>query len=61
MTQKSFYAVAGLVFLAVGTLHLIRVLYGWDVRIHTLDMPMWVSYLAIVLAGYLAHYGLSRR
>ncbi|MBI2884774.1 MAG: hypothetical protein HYY15_01205 [Candidatus Omnitrophica bacterium] len=54
MKQKTFNRVAGDVFLVVAVLHLCRFVFRWDAVIGGWVVPMWVSALALVLAGYLA-------
>jgi hypothetical protein len=61
MSTKSYFKVTGTVFLIVAAVHLSRVLKGWDVNIHTLDLPMWVSWAGFLLAGCLAYQGLSKK
>ena len=54
MNQKTFNTLAGLVFAVVGALHLLRILFRWDAVINGWTAPMWVSVLAVIVAGYLA-------
>ena len=55
MTQKTFRKVAGLVFTLVAVLHLLRLVLRWDVVIDTWVAPMWVSWIAFAIAGFLAY------
>jgi len=61
MNQKSYNSITGFVFLVVTIVHLLRVLNGWDISIHTFDMPIWVSWIGVLLAGYLTSQGLRKR
>jgi len=61
MSQKNFNAFAGFIFLVVLIVHLLRVLNGWAVSIDEFEMPMWASWVAIVLAGCLAYHGLRKK
>jgi len=36
-------------------IHLLRVLMGWSANIAGWDVPVWLSLVAVVLAGYLAY------
>jgi hypothetical protein len=54
--QTYYYAVAG-VFLLVGVMHLVRVFSQWDAVIAGVDIPLWVSWAAAAIAGYLAVRG----
>jgi hypothetical protein len=59
MTTKKYLRVTGLIFLAVFVLHALRLFKGWDAVIGGVVVPMWASYIAIVVAGYLAYRGLK--
>jgi len=45
------------VFTAVATLHVLRVVLGWDLVLGNVFIPQWVSWIAVVVAGFLAHDG----
>jgi hypothetical protein len=59
MSQRTFSLVAGLIFLVVALAHLTRLVLGWHVALGGWTLPMWISWLALVVAGYLAYEGLS--
>jgi len=63
MSQKSFSPVAGLIFFMVAVLHGLRLVIGWHVVLADWIVSMWVSWIAIPIAGFLAYEGviLSRR
>ena len=61
MKQKAFSLVAGLIFLLVAVAHLLRLLLKWSVILDGWTVPMWVSAIALVVAGLLAFEGLRRR
>jgi hypothetical protein len=63
MSQKTFSLLAGLVFLLVAVMHALRLALGWHVALGGWTVPMWVSWVALVIAGFLAYEGLrfSRR
>lgn len=54
MSPKTFGLTAGIVFSLVALLHALRLLLGWDAVIGGWHVPMWLSWLALPLAGYLA-------
>ncbi len=54
MTQKNFFAVSGLVFTAVTILHAVRLARGWTVILGSHPIPMWASWVGLVVAGWLA-------
>jgi hypothetical protein len=38
-------------------MHLLRIIFGWDVQIGGVAIPFWVSWLALPIAGALAYFG----
>ena len=59
MGPKSFSITAGAIFLIIALLHALRILYGWEAVIGGLKVPTWISWIALVISGYLAYAGLS--
>lgn len=59
MGQKTFPIVAGAVFAIVALLHLLRIFAGWPVLIGSWAAPMWLSWIAVIVAGGLSCFGLS--
>lgn len=57
MTHKTFFKVASTIFLIVGVVHALRILNGWSAVIGGWSVPMWLSWLAVILTGYLAYTG----
>jgi hypothetical protein len=60
MSHRAFSLVAGLVFLIVAIAHLCRVLLGWTVLVNGWTVPIWVSVVAVVVAGFLAFEAIKR-
>jgi hypothetical protein len=63
MNRRSYCVITGIIFVAIALLHLLRIIYGWKVVIGASAIPDWVSWLALVVAGYLGYEGirLARR
>ncbi len=61
MNQKSFSTVASAVFSLIALLHALRLVYGWSAVIGGWEVPMWLSGLSVVLAGYLAYSAFKLR
>ena len=59
MSQKSYYLTTGAVFLVIAILHLLRIVNGWPADIGGFVVPMWLSWVAVPLAGYLGYHGLK--
>jgi len=53
--------VTATLFLVVGLIHLLRIILGWHVEIGGLNIPFWVSWLAVVVAGFLAYFGFMQK
>lgn len=60
MKDKSYFLVTGLVFLTVSLLHFIRIISGWELKVADFVVPMWLSWAAVVVLGYLAYNGLKK-
>jgi len=58
MSERTFVAIAALIFGVVALLHLLRVIAGWSIVIDAWTVPMWVSWLALVVAGALSYFGM---
>ena len=52
--QKPFTILAVLVFSLVALLHLLRLLFGWEVTFNGAVVPIWLSAIGLVVAGALA-------
>jgi hypothetical protein len=59
MDHKTFTIVAGAIFAVVALLHVLRILMGWPAVIGGWEVPMWVSWIALVVAGGMSYFGLS--
>ena len=58
MSQRTFLLTVAAFFSLIGLLHLLRLVFGWEANIGGLIVPMWASWVAILVAGYLAYEGL---
>jgi len=52
--SKTFFLVAGVIFAVVALVHLVRVVMDWSVTIGDWSIPMWVSWVALIVAGGLS-------
>jgi len=52
--KKPFTSLAVLVFAVVALVHVLRLVFGWDVTINGAAVPMWASALGILIAAGLA-------
>ena len=58
MDAKAFSLVVGVIFAVVALFHLVRIFMEWTIVIGNWSVPMWVSWIAFVVAGGLALLGL---
>jgi hypothetical protein len=57
MTEKTFSTLAAAIFGVVAVLHLVRILIGWSIVVDGWTVPMWVSWVGLIIAGALSYYG----
>lgn len=55
MNSITFYKTVGIIFLLIAVLHALRLILGWEATIGGVAVPMWLSAIAVVVAGYLAY------
>jgi len=61
MSQRSFLLVSAIVFTLVFLLHVLRLVYGWSAMIGGWTVPVWVSWIGVVVSGFLALEGFRLR
>jgi len=64
MSQKAFSLTAAVLFSLIALGHVLRLAFGrWDITIAGQPIPSWPSWVALLIAGYLAYEGfrLARR
>ncbi len=52
--KKPFTTIAAGVFALIALLHIFRLTFGWEVTLEGSVIPLWVSWLGVVIAGGLA-------
>lgn len=57
MNKKTYYFSVSVVFTIVAAAHLARIVYGWEAILGGVVIPMWASWAAVLIAGYLAVRG----
>jgi len=58
MNRRSYCVITGIIFIVIALLHLLRIVYGWKVVIGPWTAPEWISWVALVVAGYLGYEGI---
>ena len=57
MKQGVFLLLTSSIFALIALVHALRLFYGWNVTIGAWAVPVWVSALGLLIAGYLACQG----
>jgi len=57
MKQAAFVLVTSSTFALIALVHALRLIYGWNVTIGEWTVPVWVSAVGFLIAGYLALQG----
>lgn len=55
LTPKLYCQITGIIFFVVGSAHLLRLLMSWSVVLNGYTLPLWVSYLGVLVAWFLAY------
>ena len=59
--MKPFTTIAIAVFTLVAIVHLLRLVFGWEVVVTGYVVPVWWSALGLIVAGGLAPDGVAKR
>lgn len=59
MKPRTYSLVTAIIFVLIALLHGLRLLRGWFAEIGGWEVPMWLSWIAFGIAGYLAYSGLK--
>ncbi len=54
--MKPFATLAIAIFILMAVVHLLRLVYGWEVTVNGMVVPMWVSVIGLLIAGALAYF-----
>jgi|TARA_Y100000310_G_scaffold345855_1_gene471509 hypothetical protein len=54
MDKNQSLTLAALVFAMIAIFHLIRSIFSWSATIHNFEIPLYFSYVAVVVMGILA-------
>ncbi len=61
MSHQTYFRVSGFIFLAIAVLHLWRIVNNLPIVFGTTTISVGVSWVGVIIAGYLAYHGLKRR
>ena len=59
MKEKPYFPITGIIFAIITILHLLRIIYSWPALIGTFKVPLWLSWVALIIGGYLAFISFS--
>lgn len=57
MSSKTFSILASIVFLLVAVVHVLRLVFRWEVIVVGWQVPLWISAVAFVIAAFMAYEG----
>jgi len=57
MSQKAFSLIAGVVFGLIALGHVLRIVFNLSFVVQDISVPMWASWIAVVILGSLAYQG----
>jgi hypothetical protein len=55
--QKAYNTITAVLFLIMAVLHLLRIIFGWPAQLGGLGIPLWASWIALIITGALAYFG----
>lgn len=61
MSNNKYVAVSGAVFGVVAALQVVRLLNQWPMRVGTLDIPVWASWIGLAVAAGLCAWAFRSR
>lgn len=53
--RKAFFTTLSIFLTLVASVHLIRVIAGWEAYVANWQVPLWFSILAVLFVGWLAY------
>ena len=54
-SERTLLTFAGIVFFIVALGHLVRLAFDWNLILGGFDVPQWVSWLGVLITGYLSY------
>jgi hypothetical protein len=57
MAQRTFSLITAVLFLLIALGHALRLLFGWHVTVENVVLPLWISWIGLAVASYLAYLG----
>jgi hypothetical protein len=60
MNHKLYTSVSGMIFILVGLIHLWRIAMGYPLTLGEAIIPVWASWVAVVVTAFMAYQGLGK-
>ena len=57
MSRKDYLSATGMILAGAFVVHATRIIFDWTVVINGAALPMWASYIVVILAGFLSIQG----
>jgi len=57
--EHDYFVISSGIFILVVSLHFLRIFYGWDLYVGDFLVPNILSWVAILVAGYMSYEGLK--
>jgi hypothetical protein len=61
MSRKTYFLATALLFSIICLVQLARIVLGWEAVIGGWSVPMWVSWIAVIVTAVLASFGYALR
>ena len=58
MKAKTYFVFSGIVFAALAVLHILKLVYGWEMQFGNFAVPNWASWVFLIITGYLSYIAL---
>lgn len=57
MDNKTYYTLCSVIFFTIALGHVLRLVNEWEAVVGGVDVPLWASWIAVAIAGYLGVRG----
>jgi len=53
--MKPFTVIAIAIFCLMSIMHILRLIYGWEISLSGIQIPIWISSIAAIATGVIAY------
>jgi hypothetical protein len=54
-SERTLLGISGVLFLLIALAHLTRLAFGIDIALGTFEIPLWLSWVGVIVTGYLSY------